>query len=92
MKDKTDEEIKKERERIIEEVKKQYKDEEISVIDSFFEKVPEVKTTPLWFLGASLQLLSMADYIYFAPDWDKYRGCKIEHECAKEYGVAIIKD
>lgn len=24
-------------------------------------------------------------------DWDKYRGCKIEHPCAVEYGIKVIE-
>lgn len=28
---------------------------------------------------------------YFAKDWDKYRGCKIEHSCAVEYGIKVIE-
>ena len=89
MKDKTDEQIKAERERIIEEVTKENGD--VKVIDSFFESAPH-DARPLWFLGKSLELLSTADYAYFADDWDKYRGCKIEHECAKEYGIKIVRD
>ena len=31
-----------------------------------------------------------ADIAYFAKDWDKYRGCKIEHTCATEYGIDVM--
>lgn len=90
MKDKTDDEIKKERNKIIEAAKKEY-GEDLEVIDSFFENAPhDVK--PLWFLGKSLELLSTADIVFFAPNWEKYRGCSIEHECAKQYGIKIIYD
>lgn len=62
---------------------------EVEVIDSFFENVPhDVK--PLWYLGESLKLLSEADVAYFAKGWQDYRGCKIEHECAMQYGVYAI--
>lgn len=27
---------------------------------------------------------AVEDAAYFAKDWDKYRGCKIEHSCAVE--------
>lgn len=46
---------------------------------------------PLWFLGKSIELLSVADAAYFAKDLDKYRGCKIEHSCAVEYGIKVIE-
>ena len=88
MKDKTNEEIKAERELLINKAKERYGDN-IEVIDSFFEDAPH-DAKPLWFLGKSLELLSTADVAYFAKDWDKYRGCKIEHTCATEYGIDVM--
>ena len=85
--DKTDKEIKTERENIIKEVTNVLG--EVKVIDSFFESAPH-EAKPLWFLGKSLELLSTADIAYFAKDWDKYRGCKIEHTCATEYGIDVM--
>ena len=87
MRDKTDEEIKTERENIIKDVTNVLG--EVEVIDSFFESAPH-DAKPLWFLGKSLELLSTADIAYFAKDWDKYRGCKIEHTCATEYGIDVM--
>ena len=89
MKDKTNEEIKAERELIIAKAKERYGDN-IEVIDSFFEDAPH-DARPLWFLGKSLELLSTADVAYFAKDWDKYRGCKIENTCAIEYGIVVVE-
>lgn len=88
MRDKTDEEIKEEREKIIKEVEKLFG--EVEVIDSFFENAP-YNAKPLWFLAKSLELLSTADIAYFAKDWDKYRGCRIEHICAIEYGIEVMQ-
>ena len=65
--------------------------EEIEVIDSFFQDAP-VDAKPLWFLGKSIELLSTADFAYFAEGWESTRGCVIEHECAVRYGIPIIKD
>ena len=87
MRDKTDEEIKTERAKIIDIVTEKFG--EVEVIDSFFESAPH-DAKPLWFLGKSLELLTNADIAYFAKDWDKYRGCKIEHVCAIEYGIDVI--
>lgn len=89
MKDKTDEEIKAERARIIEAATKEYG--EVEVIDSFFENAPH-DARPLWFLAKSLELLSTADIAFFAEGWKQYRGCKIEHECAVQYGIEIVCD
>ncbi len=89
MRDKTDEQIKAERERIIKVVTEQFG--EVEVIDSFFESAPH-EAKPLWFLGKSLELLSTADIAYFASGWNEYRGCKIEHTCALEYEILVIEE
>lgn len=85
MKGKSDEEILRERETAIEEAKRVC-GEEVEVIDSFFQNAP-ADARPLWFLGKSIELLSTADVAYFAPGWKEARGCRIEHECAVEYGI-----
>lgn len=89
MRNKTDEEILKEREQAIE-IAKNCLDDEIEVVDSFFQNAP-YDAKPLWFLGKSIELLSGADIAYFADGWKDARGCRIEHECAKEYGIQIIE-
>ena len=90
MRDKTNEEIKAERERAIEAAEKEI-GESVEVIDSFFEDAPhDVK--PLWFLGKALELLSTADIAYFVTGWNKYRGCRIEHLAALQYGISTITE
>mgnify|MGYP002518559092 FL=1 len=89
MRGKTDEEILAERESAIK-AAEELLEEPVEVIDSFFQSAP-VGAKPLWFLGKSLELLSSADIAYFAKDWQKARGCRIEHECAVEYGIARIE-
>lgn len=88
MRDKTDEQIEKERNDAIEHVKKVL-DEDVEVIDSFFKGAPH-DAKPLWFLGKSFELLSTADMAVFIGDWYKYRGCKMEYEACKEYGIETI--
>ena len=89
MKGKTDEEIISERNKAVEEAKKAVNDD-VTIIDSFFQGAP-ADAKPLWFLGKSIELLSTADVAYFAKDWDKFRGCKIEHEAAMQYGIKVIE-
>lgn len=91
MKDKTDEQILKERERAVSAVKEKFIGEDVEVIDSFFQSAPH-DAKPLWFLGKSLELLSTADVAYFIGEWKNYRGCKIENTCAKEYGIETIEE
>lgn len=89
MRGKTNEEILAEREKAIKQAE-ELTGEPVEVIDSFFQNAP-ADARPLWFLGKSVELLSTADVVYFAPGWEEARGCKIEHECAKEYGIDIIE-
>lgn len=89
MRDKTDEEILIEREKAIG-IAEELLGEKVEVIDSFFKNAPH-EARPLWFLGKSLELLSTADIVYFADGWENYRGCKIEHACAVEYGLRMIQ-
>lgn len=91
MKDKTDEQILKERERAVSAVKEKFNGEDVEVIDSFFQSAPH-DAKPLWFLWKSLELLSTADVAYFIGEWKNYRGCKIENTCAKEYGIETIEE
>ena len=87
MKDKTNQEIEQERKKIIEKVRKYFG--EIEVIDSFFKDAPH-DARPLWFLGKSLELLSNANIIVLGKGWENSRGCRIEHECAVQYGISVI--
>ena len=86
MKDKTSQEIEQERKKIIEKVERYFG--EIEVIDSFFKDTPH-DAKPLWFLGKSLELLSNADVIILGKGWENSRGCRIEHECAIQYGIKV---
>lgn len=63
--------------------------EEVEVIDSFFKDAPH-DAKPLWYLGKSILLLSEADCVYFAKEWYRYRGCRVEHTCAELYGLKKI--
>lgn len=89
MRGKSDEDILKEREQAIAKAQEAV-GEPVEVIDSFFQSAP-ADARPLWFLGKSLELLSAADVAYFADGWQDARGCRIEHECAVEYGIDRIE-
>ncbi len=91
MKGKTDEEILEARSKAIESVKEKFAGQEVEVIDSFFRGAP-ADAKPLWYLAKSIELLATADVAYFAPGWEEARGCRIENECAIEYGIDVIED
>lgn len=49
-----------------------------------------VVQVPLCFLAKSLENMSLCDAAYFCKGWENARGCKIEHEAAKQYGLKIL--
>lgn len=86
------EEIKATREKALITIKKSKKIpdfENAKILDNilaFSEKKP-----PLFFLGKSLELMSEADLVIFIGDISNSRGCLIEHQCAKAYGIDIFE-
>lgn len=95
MKNKTDEEIAETRNKAI----KVLEEKGYEVINTLFtdewyspESMNErgVVNIPLCFLAKSLENMSLCDAAYFCKDWENYRGCRIEHLAAKEYGLEII--
>lgn len=89
MNGKTDEEILKERNKAIN-IVKDIVGEEVEVLETFFDDLgPDKK--PLHYLAKSLEYLAEADIAYFVPGWENSRGCKIEHQCAVEYGIDRIE-
>lgn len=92
MKNKTNDEILKERENI-KTIATNYihfvygKKNKIIFIDSFQK---DKKGKPLYLLGESLKMLSEADMAFFPVNYEEYRGCNIEYKCAKEYGISVV--
>ena len=93
MKGKTDEEILSERNRSIKNIKETV-GEDIEIADSFLKDIqtPTGVNEPLYYLGTSLLILSTVDIAYFIKGWDEACGCKIEHECAVQYGLKTIEE
>ena len=91
----TSDEIKANRFAAIKDIKKfvlsKY-DEEVNIIDSYFEDAPQTKLPALWWLGQSICKLSEADIIYCLKGYETARGCCIEVLCAKEYGIEVVKE
>lgn len=53
-------------------------------------KEREVVQIPLCFLAKSLENMSLCHAAYFCKEWEKARGCRIEHDAAVAYGLTII--
>ena len=92
MNGKTEEEILAVRKKAIESAKVML-NEDVEVIESYFEDYnPDKGCVPLKYLAKSLELLADADVAYFAKGWESARGCRIENQCAIEYGIDTIED
>ena len=88
MKWRSDSEILATRQRALDKVQDRL-GEEVELIESFFQAAP-TDAKPLWFLGKSLQMMSQADLVFFAEGWQNMRGCRIEHQCAVDYGIETM--
>ena len=89
MNGKTDKEILETRERII----KELIENKFEVVDSYFSdyNIPnDITNKQIYLLSKAIAEMSKCDYIYFAKDWDKCRGCIVEHYIAEKYGLTIL--
>lgn len=90
---KTEEEIRTTRGKAI----KKLKASDYELVDTLFtnewvakEKSNDAANIPLWFLAKSLQKMSECDLVYFCKGWETARGCIIEHEAARQYGLDVL--
>ena len=64
------------------------------VEDTFFTSncyiSDDTKNFSVAYLAKSIEAMSKCDAVYFCKGWEEARGCKIEHEVARSYGLAII--
>lgn len=90
----TDEQIKETREIAIAIIK----DSGYEFQDSYFGDTyhkdmdgdPDNINIPIFYLSKSIERMSYCDAVYFCKGWEKARGCVIEHEIAKKYGLRCI--
>jgi len=91
----TDEQIKATKESAV----KFLKEKGYEVINTFFDEewskkenleAEGVVNIPVKFLSKSIEKMSTVDAVYFCSGWEKARGCIIEHDIAKAYGLQIF--
>lgn len=87
MNGRTEEAIKIERAQIIHAV--QQKHGKVLVLDSYIEETPVGGCVPMKYLAKSIEILAEADIIVMGHGYELARGCVIEHDCAKAYGLDI---
>lgn len=88
MNGKKNEEIEYEREQFVEDLKK-YLGEDINILDTIFHFAEDVPS--LVYLGRSLEVLAKADLAVFMDGWENARGCRIEHNAAKDYDIPTLE-
>lgn len=49
-----------------------------------------IKHEPIWLLGGTIHCMAYCNIVFFCKGWEQARGCRIEHEVAKAYGLDII--
>lgn len=78
---------------IREELIEKFKEMHIEVVDSFDTKDAPVGVynPPVYYLGRTIMnWLHSVDAVYFVDGWRDARGCRIEHEICKEYGIKCL--
>ena len=93
MRGRTDAEIREQRNECFARVAAMYLDsgQNVREVPSYFGDVGREQMDPLECLGKSIELMSHADVAVFCPGWKEARGCRIEHECAVQYGLEVIE-
>ena len=54
-----------------------------------FDLMEDIKHKPLLYLAAAITRMSQCDCILFGTGWEWARGCRIEAQVAKEYGLEM---
>lgn len=85
MRGKTGQEIQAERIPVIQKLEA----EGHEVVDTVFKDFPNGQATPLHYLAKSIEFLANVDCLVCMPGWENARGCRIEEQCAREYGKFI---
>ncbi len=86
MRGKTNEEIRAEREDVIEKLSNDGYDVVDTVIS---EDAPKNIDEAIFYLSKSIEFIGKVDAIVFMPGWNRTRGCRIEYLVAREYGKFI---
>ena len=60
---------------------------ECEVINTYNQEEAPENASRIYYLGRSIQILGGCDQVWFINDWENYRGCRVEHEVCKIYGI-----
>ena len=86
MRNKSNNQIRKERESLVLELEK----EGYEIIDTIFsDETPKNCDEALYYLLKSIEAMSKVDGVVFMNGWEDARGCRIEYEVALSYNKFI---
>lgn len=74
-------------------ISKEFSKLHIDVVDNIWQDSPQegfYNTEPLFYLAKSINAMGQVDAVYFAEGWQNARGCVIEYEICKAYGIKIL--
>ena len=83
MKGKTDVQIRNERQSVI----SMLEQEGHEVVDTVFEEESYAKHKGVQYLAWSIDVMANVDAVVFMEGWEDARGCCIEYEVARRYGL-----
>ena len=86
MRGKTNEQIREERAELV----KRLTEQGYEVVDTVFDKAPDGVDEAIYYLAESIKFIGQVDMVVFMKDWEKARGCKVEHQVAVEYGKEVM--
>lgn len=87
MNGKTEEQIRNEREKIVNKLENLGWE----VVDTIFaQETPKNCDTALYYLSKSIGAIGKVDAVMFMNGWQNARGCKIEHEICQQYEKPIM--
>lgn len=89
MRGKTNEQIRQEREKLVERLEK----DNFEVVDTIIsENAPKGCNEAIYYLSKSIEFISKVDIVYFTKGWENARGCKIENKICQDYGKQTMYD
>lgn len=88
MSDLTDIEIISNRNMAIKHLKDLLNTYEFTVVDNL--QMDKDYDYPLEYLATDISMIKDADVVYFLKDWETHRGCIIEFQVAREYGIKML--
>lgn len=89
MRGKNNQQIKEEREELVEKLKSKGYEVADTIIS---EEAPKNIDASIYYLSKSIAFIGNVDAVVFMKGWETARGCQIEHEVARKYGKFIMEE